>query len=226
MQDIFIPTQNYQKLSGLCAGLIETCAGIEMAAVIGPAGRGKTFASERVVTENPRVLYVRFEDRFSLVGLAREIAFRVAGVRPRQGEACYEAIHDELGRLARVIIIDEADRMSPKFLNTMRDIHDVCRVPVVLVGEEPLRVRLGRERRLMSRVREVLNFEPVTQSDVAVFYRKALAQGLEPDQCVKLARHSGGDFRQVVKDALRLEKVMKASGLKKITAEVVSEVVK
>lgn len=224
MKDVFIPTQNFQRFEALCNELLDSPVGIEMAAVLGRAGRGKTTAAERIVTMNPRTAYVRFEERLSYVGLIREVAFKVAGVRPRSTQDCFEMIQEELSRLRRIILVDEADRMSLKHLNTMRDFHDVCKVPVVLIGEEPLRARLARERRLVSRTRAELRFEPVDQSDVVVFYRKALEKDLKREFAAALLRHSQGDFRNVLRDAIAIERMMTASGLKEISQALVDKV--
>ncbi|PKN28246.1 MAG: hypothetical protein CVU64_14165 [Deltaproteobacteria bacterium HGW-Deltaproteobacteria-21] len=226
MKDIFIPTQNFQKFSGLCDELLGSAAGIEMAAVIGSAGRGKTTAAERVVTHNQNAVYVRFEERLSYVGLIREVAFAVAGVRPNRTQDCVEMIRNELGKARRIIMVDEADRMSMKHLNTMRDFHDTCKVPVLLIGEEFLRGKLARERRLISRVRETMTFEPVSQPDVVVFYRKALGLDVPPAEAARLLKHAKGDFRFVVKDALQAERIMKASGMKAVTEQLIDEVVR
>ncbi len=41
---------------------------------------------------------------------------------------------------------------------------------------------------------------------------------------VDLARHAQGDFRLILKDALRIERTMKASGLAEITENLVREI--
>lgn len=223
MKNVFIPTTNYQQLQALCADLAESYAGIEMAEILGRAGRGKTTAAERIVTMNPATVYVRFEERLSPVGLIREVAFAVAGVRPRSTEKCVEFIREEMKTRRRIIMVDEADRMTLRHLNTMRDFHDTCGVPVVLIGEEPLRAKMDRERRLVSRVRELLVFDPVSQADVVVFYRKAMDQAVEafaPD----LLRHAAGDFRGVIRDAMRIEKLMQVNRLKEITGDLVKQI--
>jgi len=172
MKDVFIPTQNFQRFQELCGELLGSSMGIELAAVLGRAGRGKTTAAERMVTMNPQTVYVRFQRRF------------------------------------------------------IRDFHDVCKIPVIMIGEESLRAKLERERRLVDRVREELAFEPVVQGDVVVFYRKALELGLKSEHAARLLDHAKGNFRKVKKDAAIVERVMKVSGIKEITESVVKDVCK
>lgn len=224
MKDVFIPTQNFQRFQALCDELLQSTVGIEMAAVMGRAGRGKSTAAEREVTMNPKTVYVRYEERLSHVGLIREICFAIAGARPRSTQVCFEMIQEELSRVRRIIMIDEADRLSMKHLNVCRDFHDVCKVPVILIGEEPLRGRLARERRMISRIRQELMFEPVGQGDVTVFYRKMLEKSVTPEQAATLLRHAQGDFRNILKDAIAVERIMEASGMKEITDPIILKV--
>lgn len=213
MKDVFVPTQNYQKYESLCGELLSSVLGVEMAAVIGRAGRGKTSAAERVYTMNPNTVYVLYREDAKPNELLREITFRLCGVRPRFREACFEKIEEELSGARRIIMVDEADRMPLKCLNILRNIHDICRTPVVLIGEEDLVDKLSRERRLISRVRAVMKFAPITQADVVVFYNMAMDVRLSPENAGKLLAHSAGDFRRVLTGAVEAERLAKNSGI-------------
>lgn len=226
MKDIFINTKNYQRLQALCDELLGACLGVEMAAILGRAGRGKTTAAEKIYTTNSNTVYVLYHEAWPHTELLREITFRLCGTRPRYRQTCFEMIQTEIGNKRRIIMVDEADRMNIKCLNVLRNIHDVCKTPVLLLGEEDLRNKLGRERRLISRLRDTITFEAVCQADVVVWYRQALGQQLAPESAAKLLKSSGGDFRNVLTDALAIERIMKASGIEAITERVVDEVCK
>lgn len=224
MHEVFIPTQNFQAFSALCDDLLRTPLGLEMGCVIGPAGRGKTKAAERTAVMSPDTVYLRHQERLTHIGVIRELAFALAGARPSSAQHCFELIQTELAHHRRIIMVDEADRMSVRHLNTLRDIHDLCKVPVVMIGEEPLKAKLGQERRLSSRVAYEMRFEPIGVGDVRTFYKLALGQVLSPSHASLLARRSDGDFRLVVNDAIRLERAMKASGLSAVSDELLKEV--
>lgn len=225
MKDVFISTVNYQKLKEICEALLETSFGLEMAKVVGRAGLGKTTSAERIVTQMPNVAYVCYDDLMSHVGLIREIAFVLGGLRPSRTDQCREIIMDELARQRRVILVDEADKMSSKHFNTLRTVlHDKCRVPIVLIGEESLTEKVSRERRLISRISKKLTFEPLSQPDVLVFFRTAMDTDLSPKQAAKIAKASGGDFRMLINKGLEMEQIRDASGLKAITEEIIDEV--
>jgi hypothetical protein len=224
MKDVFIPTQNFQRFQALCDDLLRTPMGLEMSMVVGPAGRGKTRAAERVAVMSAHVVYLRYQERLTHIGLIRELAFALGGTRPYTTQGCFELIQTELAAARRIILVDESDRMSIRHLNTLRDFHDVCRVPVVLIGEEPLVAKIRTERRLMSRVADEMRFEPVGAGDVTVFYKMAMGLGLSARAAAWLARHSDGDFRMVVNDGLNIERRMRASDLADLTDDLVKEI--
>ncbi|MCE5242469.1 MAG: ATP-binding protein [Syntrophobacteraceae bacterium] len=225
MKEVFIPTQNFQKLQALCSDLLKTQLGLEMAKVIGPAGRGKSFAADKVFTMmGSDVVYVRFIETMTHVGLVRELAFALGGSRPRSTQLSIDKIRSELKTRRKVLMVDECDRMTLRHLNTLRDIHDICKTPVVMIGEDALEQKLLAERRLGSRVSAGLRFDPISPGEVAVYYKMALDQAITPKQAERLARHSDGDFRMVVNDALNIERRMKASGIGQIADELIGEV--
>ena len=226
MKDEFIPTQNYQKFQSLAAELLASTHGVELAAVTGRAGRGKSSAAEKLFATNPHTVYVLYKEDDSYGDLLREITFRLGGARPRIKQHCFEIINSELAKHRRLIMVDEADRMNMKLLNGLRNIHDITKAPIMLIGEDILRSKLANEQRLISRVRDILPFEPVGQPDVVIFYRKNLDLALTPEHAARLLRHCAGDFRAVMTDAVYLERIMKTSGLSVITDAVIEEVCK
>lgn len=224
MKDIFIPTQNYQKTKALIGELLGPVLGVEMAAILGRAGRGKTTIAQRVYATNNQTIYVLYHEGWSHIELLREIAFRLCGTRPRFRQVCFEMIQKEMAVKRRIIMVDESDRMNLKCLNVLRNIHDVCRVPVLLIGEDDLQNKLSRERRLISRLRSALSFDPVLQADVVVFFKNSLGIHLTPDITGKLLKHSQGDFRNVITDAGKIERMMKASSIEAITDRLIDKV--
>ncbi len=220
----FVPTQNYQKLEALVEELLGPALGVEMAAVVGRAGRGKTTAAERIYTHNPNTVYVLYEEKWPHLYLLREITFKLCGTRPRFRQQCAEMIENELAARRRIVMIDEADRMNLTCLNVVRNIHDKCHVPVLLIGEEKLSSSLSSERRLIDRVRRTVAFGPITQADISVYFYKRLGLKLLPEQTAKIHKHSQGNFRQVLMATVKAERILKASGLTTITSKVIDEI--
>jgi len=148
-RDVFVKTANVKRFDTLCDELLDpegdlTCS---IGVVIGRAGRGKTKAARHYAVQYPEAVYVLFIDGFSLVDVAREIAYEIGGIRPRGFRQCLDVIDEATQQQRRLIIIDEADKMPKKYLEMLRGINERCACPVVLVGEEPLRKALESERR-------------------------------------------------------------------------------
>ena len=224
--DRFVPTQNYQKVKSLCGELLESRLGVEIAAITGRAGRGKSTATERIYVKEYPSIYVEYEGGWSHSALLREISFNLDGTRPRTRQGCDEVIKNEFAANRRIVIVDNADRMPLICFDVLRNIHDKHGVPVLLVGETKLVGKLQRERWLISRVREVFTFEPVGQADIAIYFKKTLGVQLAPEHTVRLLRSSGGDFRPVTIGAATAKKVMKVSGISTITDAVINEACK
>lgn len=220
--DAFVQTRNVQAFDGLCRELLETeDLTSSIGVVTGLAGRGKTFSARHFVAGHQEAVYVLFVDGFSLVDVLREVAFELSGVRPRMFRQCLDVVDRETARQRRLIVIDEADKMPHRYIEMLRALNERCSCPMVLVGEEPIVGMLQRERRLRSRVRQVVEFEPVAVADVVAFWRVAVGMEISPEVARLLWKRSEGDFRNVVRDAHALVRKMNASGLQVVTEEVV-----
>lgn len=224
--DFFINTINFQKMEALCNKLLGPALGVDIAAIVGPPGRGKSTAAERIFSTNPKTVYIYCKEKTSLLELLRDITFKLSGTRPRFREACFDQIADEMSSQRRLIMLDEADRLSLSCLNIARDIQEVYKAPILFIGMESLLRKMGIDSRITSRTREVLKFQPVSQADVIIFFKQAIGQTLAPEHAVKILKSSGGDFRHIKIGALTAENVLGTSDLDAITDKVVEIVCK
>lgn len=221
-----VPTQNYQKLRELCSDLLSGGVGVELAAAIGKAGRGKTDSAEKIYTEMPSTVYIHCGVKWSVPRLLREITFALSGTKPRLRDVCEQIIIDEINLHRRILFVDDAHRLSTHCLNMLRDIHDLSGAPVLMLGEEHLKTKIYRENGLKSRVRKILRFEPITASDIMVYYQKVHEENLQKSHLDRLLKSSDGDFRYIILSAVYLRKIQKASGINAITDRIIEEVCK
>lgn len=224
MKDVFISTENFQRFEALYEELLAPGHGVELGGVVGRPGRGKSTSAKRIVAMSASAVYIRCDEWMTTTELLRDVAFAIAGVRPGLSRQCKEIIRDEMARSRRVILVDEADRLGLRHMNGLRDLHDQFYAPVIFIGLESLKTKFLRDDRLDGRVRAIVEYKPVNQTDVSVFYRQALDMAVKPDHAAALARHCRGDFRRVVQDALKVERILESSGLKEITAGVIKEI--
>lgn len=226
MKTDFIATENYQNTQALVSDLLGPATGVDMAAIVGPAGRGKTFITEKIYVDNKNTVYVLYQEKWSHVELIREITFQLSGDRPRLRQSCFDIIKDEFRERRRLIMVDDGDRANSSCLNVLRNLHDIFNVPVMVIGEPPLERKMLKEKRLRSRTRNMLFYSPVGPADVSVFFKKALNATLSLDQTKKLSKYCEGDFRPLLTASIKAKKIMDASGIIAMTDRVVDEICK
>jgi hypothetical protein len=166
-------------------------------------------------------VYVLFIDGMTIPQLLREICFEIAGLRPRSFYDCLVEIEKNTKLKRRLILIDEADKMPKKHIEMLRGVNERCLAPIVLIGEEMLTSKVNEERRLKSRVRRVVQFEPLSVSDVVTFYEVAVGLSPDPAVALKLWERAQGDFRVIVRDAYAIARMLNASDVQEITLEMV-----
>lgn len=227
MKNEFIETANVNRFNALCAELedVASLVGPSLAMVTGKTGRGKSEAAKRYATQTEAIYVSPLNIRTPAMVL-REIAFELAKVRPVRSEACLEIIGDEMRKERRLIMIDEADELPAQILEMLRNLNERYSFPILLIGEDKLKGKVESRRRLSSRIRRRMEFGPITQQDIAYFFRRALDLKVSPDIAAPIHRKSEGDWRPVLTAAIGIERAMKASNLTEITPELVKDVIR
>lgn len=185
---------------------------------IGTAERGKTHSAKWYVQNNQNSAYVLFVDGSTKVQLLRDICEVVAHIRPYSFGACITTLEESCKYTKRLVIIDEADKLPIGHLEMLRGINERCQLPLLLVGEEGLKVKTDRVPRLRSRIRNpIVLFETAKAVDVAAYYHEAAGIDINLETADRLAKHAQGGFRSIVNDSIAISKMSKASGLATIT---------
>lgn len=226
MRPTFLETENTKRFSSICADLEseESLVGPSLATVTSPAGRGKSEAAKHYAAQG-RAIYLPPMNVRSPGAVLREITFELNASRPGRIELCLRVIGEEMGRERRLVIIDEADLLPMQVLEMIRNINDRYGCPILLIGEDDLKSRMTSRRRLSSRIRRRMFFEPIAVSDVALFFRKSLEAALSPRAVSLIRRHSQGDWRPVMTLAGDIERAMMASGLREIPDDLVETLI-
>jgi len=226
MRNEFIATQNVQAFNEICEELedIDSMIGPSMAMATGPAGRGKTEAARYYAVHSIAVYIPPFLKRTAAM-LLRDISFELCGARPNRIETCLNTIRDEMGKSRRLIIVDEADLIPMSLLEMLRNINELCACPVMLIGEDRLKGKVGSETRLRDRIRRRMEFAPISASDVGVFFQRSVGVRISSDVCNAVHHYAGGTWRRVLKLAAAAERAMFASGLKEISHQMAKELI-
>ena len=227
MKNQFIITENVEHFDSICVELegAESQIGPSLAMVTGPAGRGKSEAARHYATNSSAVYIPPLNKRTGLM-LLKTICFELAFVKPGRTDACVDLISEEMARSRRLIILDEADLLPISIIEMIRNINEICGCPVVLMGEQELKGKIGSRRRLASRIRRKIEFSPLSQADIVLFFRKNMGVDLTavPEAISLLHEYSKGDWRPVLVAALDIERAMIASGISDASIELIKGV--
>lgn len=226
MKECFLETDNVNRFNDICLELEdpESKIGPSLAVVTGPAGRGKSESAKHFATHSDAV-YIPPMNMASPLMLLKEIVFELCKIKPGRIEPCLGVIGSEMEKARRLIIIDEADLLTMKILEMLRNVNERYACPILLIGEEDLKGKLAARRRLASRIRRQMDFDPVKQPDIVLFFRKALDTALSPPSASVIQKFAQGDWRPVLTVAADIERSMKASGLNEIPDELVKEII-
>lgn len=217
----FVKTRNVRNFEVLMNGLDMAEGEGRFGLVFGQAGRGKTRTSQWYAAQNQAV-YMRVLSIWTtseldfLCALARELGVLTP---PRRKALAFQVVLDRLMAEPRTIILDEMEKMPPKFLGFIRDLTDLSGCPIVFVGEENLVEYLQAERRVWSRVFQQMQFEPINASDIVYYASDVAGLHLDKPAAGILAKSSGGDFRLVRRDVLALAQMCQGKGTVNVTAE-------
>ena len=117
----------------------------------------------------------------------------------------------------QIIIIDEVDYLinRHRIVETLRDLHDLTGVPIVLIGMQEAKTKLGKYRHLYDRISEIIEFKPFSKDDLDVIIEE-LSEIKITDEAKEIFFEKINRFRQVIKGISLLENLAKTNGLNKI----------
>lgn len=228
LKPAFIKTKNVRNFEVMIGGLEMVNGEGCLAMVYGRAGRGKTRTTQWHCA-NRGDAYVRVATiwKHSELDFLKTMAVELGIMSPpsRKGSA-YKAVIDALIESPTRVFLDEIEKMPPAFLDIVRDISDVSACPFVMIGEEELVTVMKRNRRVWSRTFQMLEFKPIEPADVLTFAHDAGGLKFDAPAAVELCSASGGDFRLVKRDLLKVMQFAWAQKLENIGLDQVKLAVK
>jgi len=227
MKNVFISTGNTSKFDTICDEMADpgSMIGPSLAMVTGPAGRGKSEAAKRYAAQTSAI-YIPPMNIRSATMVLREIAFELSTVSPSRSEKCLSVIGEEMSKDRRLIIIDEADLLNLQILEMLRNVNERYACPIILIGEDELKGKVGSRRRIASRIRRKMEFTSVMQADIVYFVKQSLDVEIAGDVAGQILHHAKGDWRPVLTVVIAIERAMKANSLDEISPELADSVIR
>lgn len=114
---------------------------------VGPSGCGKSVAAKALHAYDPNSILVRIRQRAGTDSGLAKLIVESAGWRGRPNKSsAIEFMVEKLRGSARLLIVDEAHRLSPSGYELLRDLADECGIPILLLGTDKIRRRVDSLR--------------------------------------------------------------------------------
>jgi hypothetical protein len=211
----FVNVKNVRNFQAMIDALMLSAGEGRLAAVVGPAGRGKTRTSQWYAANN-RCAFVRCLSiwRGSELGFLQAMC-RELGVKtiPHRKDPAFIAAMDALNAQGgRPVFIEEIEKLPRLHLELVRDLSDLSAAPFVLIGEDELQSHMRQVTRIWNRTFQIMEFEPMGAGDVVMFARESAGIDLPLEVAELLQREANGCFRVIKRDLVNLVNIMNARG--------------
>jgi DNA transposition AAA+ family ATPase len=221
VKEKFVNTKNVMRFLAVMQRANHKKIGMErMALVFGKPGYGKTEAAVRYAAQNGAVV-VRTKQLMTGRWFLRELIWELGQTPEYSTQEIFKQIIGTLRDKPKTIIIDEIDRFSvnTQILETIRDIHDTVRCPIVMLGEDQADKKLMKYPRLYDRLIAVTRFDPLDHDDVNKFVQETSEHRFEKDAIEKITAESEGKIRKIVNLINDAEDTAARHSLKSIAAK-------
>lgn len=204
----------YEELASRSAGIPG------MALVHGYTGAGKTTAITRLVNETEGI-YVRAMRTWTPNTMLRKIMAELQAAGMGRNADMVDYIVTALQESNRPLFVDEADYLlkDGDMIETLRDIHDLSSVPVVMVGMEGIERRLNARPQLARRISHWVEFLRSDLEDARSIARATCEVQVDDELLRRLHQEAGGSVGLMVVGLARIEQLARANGWAAIDAE-------
>lgn len=211
----FVNVRNVRNFQAMIDTLMMSAGEGRLAAVIGPAGRGKTRTAQWFAANN-RCAFVRCLSiwRHTELGFLQALC-RELGIKkiPHRKDGAFLAALDALNTQGgRPVFIEEIEKLPRLHLELVRDLSDLSAAPFVLIGEDELQSHMQQVTRIWNRTFQLLEFETLGVGDVVMFARESAGVDLPADVAESLHHAAKGCFRVIKRDLISLVNIMNAKG--------------
>lgn len=190
-----------------------------MALVHGYTGAGKTTAVTKLVNTTKGV-YVRAMRTWTPNTMLARIVAELGGTPMNRNAAMVDFIVSELQAQNRPLFVDEADYLvaNADMIETLRDVHDLSSMPVVMVGMEDIERRLAMRKQLARRISHWVEFLRSDLEDARAITDAVCEVAVDDELVAILHADSGGSVGLMVVGLARIEQLARANGWARISA--------
>ena len=220
MRYAMVPVKNVSRLEEAGEALIRRGMGMPgMGVIWGETGAGKTTAVTWFANRCNAV-YVRAMATWSPASMLNAI-LRELDQTPKNPSCARmtEQIVEALAVSNRPLFIDEADYVvnNKRMTETLRDLHDMASVPVVLVGMDGIQKRIVHAQQVAGRIAQWVKFLPCDMEDAGKLAKALCEVSVASDLLGSLHDAAKGQIRLMVVGLSRIEQRARVKGLEVIS---------
>lgn len=170
----------------------------------GYVGTGKTFALKHYARTTPNTHLIEADPTMTPTGLVKLLA-RLVGVTESVSVGDkFSTVVEQLKDTDSLVIVDEAETLTPQQLHTLRRLRDKANIGIVLAGTEHLTGILKPAHGQFDQIRSRTGFWPATVQGISLEDAAALVQAgfgseeVPEDVVARLFAYSKGSARMLV----------------------------
>ena len=221
-------TKNVRRLLSAVNTLKESPHGIErMGLLYGLSGEGKTTSIDHCIDKADGIslrVMRSWTMTSMLAALATELRCPEKIRRCNRSSVMTNSIIEHLNDNPRPLFVDEIDhlfvphnmRNGMNILETIRDIYDSVKVPVILVGEENSAINIQENGRFSRRITQWVEFKGIDQDDARIVADTVCEVEIADDLLSHLYQAAGANVGRIIVGIDGIERHGKALGLKAV----------
>lgn len=190
------------KLAGTCCGMARRYRNFAVFSAY--VGTGKTFALKHYAATHPNTYLIEATPTMTPQSLTKLLARLVAGIDKGSIADKFDQVVASLNATDSLLIIDEAETLTPHQLHTLRRIRDLANIGIVLAGTEHLSGLIKPQHGQFDQIRSRAGFWPetvraISEADAAALVQSGFGTEDVPDDVVdRLYRYCKGSARMLV----------------------------
>lgn len=218
MRTKIVPVTNVTRLAEAGDALLNRAPGMPgMGLCFGPSGYGKTTAIAWLATRQHGV-FVRARATSTPTSLLETICRELNIAASNRLSRTVDALVDKLAETGRPLFVDEADYVvaQQRLADTLRDLHDLSSVPVILIGMAGIDRKISTSPQLSGRIAQWVEFQPASVEDAKLLTRELCEIGVADDLVAELHGRANGSMRNIVVGLGKIEQYARSRSTGKV----------
>jgi DNA transposition AAA+ family ATPase len=179
-----------------------------MSLLRGRPGEGKTWGTA-FVCNRVNGVFVRALRTWSTSSMLAAMVNELGGKPSRFINPMFDFVVKQLKVTRRCLFIDEADYLTENMIDVVRDIYDLSRRPIVMIGMDDITRSLATNERFMRRITQEVHFKPLDSTDTRLVCDDVCTVQVADDLLAKLHTESGGNIGLVSTGLYKIERLAK-----------------